>query len=240
MNTSENGQSAQSCEGFLLVNKPAGMSSFGVIRRLRHITGVKKIGHAGTLDPFATGLLIVAIGKSFTKRIEEMQGLPKEYVTTMVIGAETDTLDRDGKIKRIKLIKNAAVTDKTILDVTGSFVGSFMQEPPQFSAKRIGGKRAYKLARKGQEVSLRKSLVEVTEISLISIQNGIFPECTLKINCSKGTYIRSLVRDISYGLNSCGFTKTLTRTKIGQYDVLDALNLDQMDYETVCQNLKNL
>lgn len=227
-------------EGFLLVNKPAGISSFAVIRKLRGITGVKKIGHAGTLDPFATGLLIVAIGKKFTKRIDEMQGLPKEYIATMVLGAETDTLDKDGKVKTIKIAKSSTITDKNIREAYAPFIGEFMQEPPIFSAKSIGGKRAYKLARKGQEVSLNKSLVSISGIELLDLKLGIFQECSLKINCSKGMYVRSLIRDISYKLNTCGFTKTLDRTKIGNFNVSDAVTLETLDYQTLCQNLMDI
>lgn len=227
-------------EGFLLVNKPAGISSFAVIRKLRAITGVKKIGHAGTLDPFATGLLIVAIGKKFTKRIDEMQGLPKEYIATMVFGAETDTLDKEGKIKTIKIPQKTAITDNNIRDAYAPFIGEFMQEPPIFSAKSIGGKRAYKLARKGQDVVLNKALVSISKIEFLDLQPGIFPECSLQINCSKGMYVRSLIRDIAYKLNTCGFTKKLDRTKIGDFNVCDAVNLENLDYPTLCQNLKDI
>jgi len=226
--------------GFLLINKPVWLSSFAVVRKLRELTRVKKIGHAGTLDPFATGLLIVAIGKTYTKRVSEIQELPKEYIATMVLGVETDTYDCDGRVKQVKMLKNTVVTDKMVNDAMAPFIGDFMQEPPLYSAKRVGGKRAYKLARRGRDITLDSSPVSVTDIALLDVKNGMFPECTVRINCSKGTYVRALIRDISKGLGTCGFAKELIRTKIGEYDVKQALNLQGLTRKKICENLIKL
>ena len=233
----DNPETILSHHGFLLINKPTWLSSFGVVHQLRPITGEKKIGHAGTLDPFATGLLIVGIGKMYTTRLEEIQGLSKEYVATMVLGVGTDTMDCTGKVKQLNVVKNTVVTDKMINDAIAPFIGDFMQEPPIFSAKNVDGKRAYKLARKGRVTSLEKVPVFVSGITVLDIRNGLFPEITIRVNCSKGTYIRSLVRDIAKELNTCAFTKCLTRTKIGEYGVKNAVILEGLTLEKICQNI---
>ncbi len=216
--------------GFLSVDKPAGMTSFQVVRIVkRHLTE-KKIGHAGTLDPLATGLLILAIGRQYTRQISTIQDLEKEYEVEIKLGVGTDTDDADGAITNDSKL---SVTDDQIKEAILLFVGKLDQMPPQFSAKKVGGKRAYKLARAGETVDLKPSQVVVHSIEILSIKNGEFPILHLKITCSKGTYIRSLARDIGEKLGSFGHVVTLKRTKIGHFSVSDSISLDDITPEKI-------
>ena len=159
--------------GFLAVNKAAGITSYDVIRKIKSIIGKEKIGHAGTLDPFATGVLIIAIGKKFTKQLSVAQKLPKTYRFEMVFGIETDTLDCDGQ----EMSKQAAsnITLATLEESTKEFVGEIKQLPPKFSAKKVNGKRAYKLAREGKEVQLEPATVTIHELVCHHFEKGEYP-----------------------------------------------------------------
>lgn len=201
-------------------NKPADWTSFDVVNKLRHITRVKKIGHAGTLDPFATGLLLICFGKA-TKKVETLVGLEKEYIGTIKLGAETDTLDVTGKV-----VKTTPVIDmldeRRIHEVLLKFIGEIEQIPPMFSAIKQKGKKLYLLARKGKIVERKPRKVNIHNISLIKFEDD---ELTINVVCSKGTYIRALARDMGREFGCGGFLKSLMRTRIGSSRLDDAWDL---------------
>lgn len=206
----------------LLINKPYDWTSFDVVGKLRNILKIKKIGHAGTLDPLATGLLIICTGK-MTKQIESFMGMEKEYTGTFVIGQTTPSYDLETPVSEKKDI--TAVTSDQIHAVIKSFTGKISQLPPLHSAIKVGGKRAYKFARKGATVELKPREVEVHQFELTGIQ---LPEIHFRIVCSKGTYIRSLARDVGEALGVGAYLSQLCRTRIGEYKLEQALTLDQV------------
>jgi tRNA pseudouridine55 synthase len=206
----------------LLINKPLDWTSFDVVNKLRYKMKIKKIGHAGTLDPLATGLLIVCVGK-MTKRIEEFMGLEKEYTGTMVIGQTTPSHDLETEVSEQKDISH--ISPEAILSAVEPLTGKIQQLPPMHSAIKVGGKRAYAFARKGHEVTLQPREVEVREFEITSIT---LPEVGFRIVCSKGTYIRSLVRDFGESLGVGAYMSSLCRTRIGQFRLEDAVTLDQV------------
>jgi len=220
-------------QGFLLADKEEGISSFAVIRRLRRITGVQKIGHAGTLDPFASGLLIIAIGRSHTRQIHEFQALPKRYTGTIQLGRSTDTLDPEGELLE-EMPEEIPDLEAKIKEIIPKFTGYVMQTPPSFSAKKVDGKRAYKLARQGDAPILDPVEIYIHDLSLKVIKSGEFPVLEIQCQCSKGTYVRQLAADIAKALGSIGYLATLRRTAIGDYSVDSALNITD-DTEKVSQ-----
>lgn len=206
----------------LLVDKPLTWTSFDVVNKLRYtvkeLTGKKKnkVGHAGTLDPLATGLLIICIG-SHTKKIEGLQGLPKAYKGTIKLGATTPSYDLELPIDQTYPIPEC---DHNLMQkVANSFVGTIEQIPPAFSAKKIAGKKAYELARKGRNIDLNPSLIKISEFK-ITTEN--YPEINFEVKCSKGTYIRSLAHDFGIKLNTGAHLTSLRRTQIGLYSVTNA------------------
>lgn len=213
---------------FLLLDKPAGITSHDVIDRLRRVTGIRTIGHAGTLDPFATGLLIVAVERDATKHIAEFVGMDKEYVADIVIGQTTDTLDPEGAVVDGPKIQTS---QRAVSTAMASLTGNIEQIPPMYSAIKIDGKKLYDLAREGKEVERPPRAVTVHEFSLIShnlSSSLIIPSpftIQTKIHCSSGTYIRALARDLGLALGSVGYVTALRRTKIGDYAVDDAVKL---------------
>jgi len=216
--------------GFILINKPSGITSHDVVDKLREITGVRKIGHAGTLDPFATGLLILAIGKEFTKKLSIFQKKDKEYIATLRLGAESDTFDRDGKIVERKVEK---IPEKEeVEEILKIFLGEIEQIPPAFSAKKIKGKKLYELARKGIKVQPKLQKVKIHEISILEYN---FPYLKIKVKCSSGTYIRSLANDIGKKLGCGAYLEELVRTKIGKFSLEEAVELSKLN----SQNWKN-
>jgi tRNA pseudouridine55 synthase len=206
--------------GFLVVDKPVGLSSFKVVGRVRRSKNVKKVGHSGTLDPFASGVLVIGVGKEFTRQLDTIQALPKTYVATLTFGIETDTLDSFGTVTKVNT--DIPVTESDVRSVLHKFTGELEQMPPAFSAKKIDGKRAYELARKGQEVQLKPSNVTVYGLEILWFKKGKFPSCCIEIKCSKGTYVRSLVRDIAKEMGTVAYTKDLIRTAVGPYRLEDA------------------
>jgi tRNA pseudouridine55 synthase len=216
--------------GFILINKPAGFTSHDVVDKLREITKIKRIGHAGTLDPFATGLLILGIGREFTKKLSIFQKKDKEYIATLKLGAESDTFDKEGKIVEKKVEK--IPERKEIEEVLKSFLGEIEQIPPAFSAKKIKGKKLYELARKGIKVRARSQKVKIYEISILEYK---FPYLKIKVKCSSGTYIRSLANDIGKKLGCGAYVEELVRTKIGEFSVESAIELSRLN----SQNWKN-
>ena len=206
----------------LLINKPFGWTSFDVVNKLRYKLKIKKIGHAGTLDPLATGLLIICSGK-MTKRIEEFMGLEKEYTGKFVLGKSTPSHDLETEVSEEKDI--SSLTEEDIRNATHALTGNISQLPPLHSAIRIGGKRAYQFARKGQDIDLKHRDVEVKEFEITGIA---LPEATFRIVCSKGTYIRSIARDFGNALGVGAYLTDLCRTRIGHFKLENADNIDDV------------
>lgn len=206
----------------LLINKPLEWTSFDVVKKVRGKLQIKKIGHAGTLDPLATGLLILCTGK-MTKRIDEFQAQEKEYTGKLVLGQTTPSYDLEtvpSAPKDISFINAALIKQKA-----NKFIGSIEQVPPLHSAIKVDGKRAYKLARSGQETVLKARQVTVSEFEITHID---LPEVSFRIVCSKGTYIRSLAHDLGQELGVGAYLSELCRTRIGNFLLRDALTLDQV------------
>jgi tRNA pseudouridine55 synthase len=206
----------------LLIDKPFEWTSFDVVNKLRYRLKIKKIGHAGTLDPLATGLLIVCTGK-MTKRIAEFMDLEKEYTGTFVLGKTTPSHDLETEVAEGGDI--SGMTDARMREAAVSLTGILRQLPPAHSAIRIGGKRAYELARKGKEVDLKHREVQVKTFEITTVK---LPEVGFRIVCSKGTYIRSLARDFGEALGVGAYVTGLCRTRIGTYKLEDALAVDQV------------
>lgn len=210
----------------MLINKPLGWTSFDVVNKLRYTlrtyTGNKKIkvGHAGTLDPLATGLLIICTGK-MTKQIEEFQGMPKRYRATIKLGAETPSYDAETEVSQIYDIDK--LTEVDVKQAMQTFVGKIEQLPPMFSAIKQDGKKLYELARKGKQLDLKPRPVEIFSFDLIENR---WPEIVVYIHCSKGTYIRSLAHDLGKALGKGAYLTALERTAIGDFNLSDAQNLE--------------
>lgn len=211
----------------LLLDKPLEWTSFQVVNKLRwHIRkcfNIKKIkvGHAGTLDPLATGLLIICTGKQ-TKSISEYQGQIKEYTGTFVIGSTTPSYDLETEINQT--FSTEHITEELLHKTTDRFIGKIQQKPPIFSAIKKDGKRLYELARKGETTEIKTREVEITEFELTKVE---LPNVEFRVVCSKGTYIRSLAHDFGVALNSGAHLSVLRRTKIGNFSVDNAQSIDE-------------
>lgn len=217
---------------FILINKPAGWTSFDAVNFLRHRIKIAtknktiKVGHAGILDPFATGLLIVAVGREATKRIDEFKNLPKTYTATIALGTTSTTGDSTGELAKIPTAKQP--TENEVLDTLKTFVGKQLQLPPMHSAKQVGGVRLYKLARQGKTVERQPEEIEIFTITLLSYR---YPLITCSVQCSAGTYIRTLAEDIGTKLGTGAYCQALERTAIGTYMLSAA-----QDPETATKN----
>lgn len=212
--------------GVLNVNKPSGPTSHDVVARIRRATGVKKVGHAGTLDPLASGVLLVCLGHA-TRIVEYLMDWPKSYRATAVFGVETDTEDSTGAI--IRETDASYVTRDLIESIPPRFVGRIEQVPPMASAVHHEGKRLYDLARAGKVVEREGREVEIYSIRLIDFLPSDRPTAVLDIDCSKGTYIRTLCADIGSGLDCGAHMSALVRTGIGRFRVEDALTPDELE-----------
>lgn len=208
--------------GFLLINKPLRWTSFDVVKKLRNISRIKKIGHAGTLDPLATGMLIVCYGK-YTKKIEGIQSQQKAYTGTFVIGKTTPSFDLETEVDETYPTEH--ITPAFLEEKINLFRGDIKQVPPQHSAVKVNGKRAYQHARKGEIVELK---IRDAHISKYDIDATNFPEISFEIHCSKGTYIRSLARDLGKALGSGAYMSSLVRTRIGDYAVENAVEMEDI------------
>lgn len=206
----------------ILVDKPLEWTSFDVVKKLKYALNLKKVGHAGTLDPLATGLLILCSGKK-TKVIEKYQGQDKEYTGTFVIGQTTPSYDLETEPTEAKDI--SFITNDMIRSTANSFIGEIDQTPPIFSAVKIDGKRAYNEARKGKEFKLKSRKVRIEEFEITGIN---LPEVSFRVVCSKGTYIRSLANDFGAELGVGGYLSSLRRTKIGDFSVEDAKTIKEL------------
>jgi tRNA pseudouridine55 synthase len=208
--------------GFLNIYKPEGMTSFDVVAVLRRITKIKQIGHTGTLDPMATGVLPICIGKA-TKLIEYLPD-DKEYTATIQFGSDTDTYDKEGQITKIY---NNKISKEQLIEVLKNFEGEIEQFPPIYSAIKVNGKKLYDYARKGETVEITPRKVFISKIQLDNFdeQNQ---QAQIKVACSKGTYIRSIAYDIGQKLNCGGHLIALERTKAGMFEVDTSINLENI------------
>jgi len=214
----------------LLIDKPLTWSSFQAVNKLKYILKRKydlpkkfKIGHAGTLDPLATGLLIICTGK-FTKKITEIQAQTKEYTGTITVGATTPSYDLETQIDATFPISH--ITEELIIATTKQFLGEINQKPPVFSAIKKEGKRLYEHARAGEEVEIEARKTSIYEFEITKIN---LPEISFRVQCSKGTYIRSLAFDFGKALNSGAYLSELRRTKIGDYAVVNGINPEEFE-----------
>ncbi|WIH81755.1 tRNA pseudouridine(55) synthase TruB [Brachyspira pilosicoli] len=216
-------------KGFLIVNKPKGITSFDVIRKLKPILKEKRIGHVGTLDPFASGVLIIALGR-YTKLFFLFDDLYKEYIAEGVFGESRDTDDVEGKV--LEKTKNQNILSFNELEalIKNNFLGSILQKPPIYSAKKIDGKRAYDLARENKEFQLKTVNVFINNIELLEYN---YPYFRIKTSVSKGTYIRAIVRDIGEITNNLAYTKDLIRTSIGDYNIDNAISLENINTDNI-------
>lgn len=209
----------------LLIDKPFRWTSFDVVRKIRNLIRIKKVGHAGTLDPLATGLLIVCTGK-FTKKINEYMAQEKEYTGTITLGAVTPTYDLESKPQDFKSIDDISI--ERLQQAAQSLTGNILQTPPIHSAIKKEGKRVYELARKGIEVKLEARPVTISELEFVKVD---LPNVQFRVVCSTGTYIRSLANDFGEALGCGGYLSSLRRTRIGNFLLKDAISVTQFEEE---------
>jgi len=207
--------------GFLLINKPVGPTSHDMVDEVRRILKTRKVGHAGTLDPFASGLLIIGVGK-FTKELAKIQGLPKTYTGTIAFGKRSTTDDPEGIITESGL---PLPKKEDIETVFKKFIGEIEQVPPIYSAKKIGGRKLYEIARAGETILIPPVKVTVRSLQLLEYKNGL---ARFETTVSSGTYIRALARDIGEALSVGGYLKELIRTAIGDYKLKNSTSLDEL------------
>ena len=211
-------------DGFLLVDKPGGMTSHDVVDAARRALGVRKVGHAGTLDPMATGLLVLGVGRC-TRLLRFVQTAPKTYVGRVVLGVATDTLDADGGIVDRAPME---VTEDEFAAAAARFVGTIMQAPPMVSAVKMGGRRLYELAREGVDVERAERPVEIFSIDVIDFAPSEYPEAVIRVRCGTGTYVRTLADDIARALGGRAHLGALRRLAIGSLGVGEAASLDDL------------
>lgn len=221
--------------GILLIDKPAGISSFGVVARVRRslsqMIGKKvKVGHTGTLDPFASGLMIIVVGE-YCKRAGEFSKLPKSYDATLRLGQVSSTGDPEGEITEVSSVEPTPEAVRAALE---PFIGDIQQTPPAFSAIKINGQRAYKLARAGQVVDMPSRTVTISRLELTDYS---YPIAAISCNVGSGTYIRTLVQDIGEKLGTGAYTTSLRRTKVGKWSVVEACSLESSDFAIYLQQL---
>lgn len=210
-------------DGVIIVNKPAGMTSHDVVNRIRKIFKTKKVGHCGTLDPDATGVLVVAVNKA-TKLLQFLTADNKEYIATLSLGTATDTYDASGQVTATK--EYVPISDKKILACLNSFVGEQEQIPPMHSAIKVKGKKLYEYARNNETVEIPRRVITIDYIELISIVDNLVK---FKVGCSKGTYIRSLCFDIAKKLDYPGHMYSLIRSKSGNFSLSDSYSLEEIE-----------
>ena len=217
---------------FIYINKPYRMSSFGALAHIRYVLSKRlhvkrvKMGHAGTLDPLATGVLVLCTGKA-TKQIESLQLHTKEYTATLQLGATTASFDKEHTVDYTYPTRH--ITRELILSVLPRFVGDIMQQPPLYSACMVAGDRAYELARKGSDVELAAKPIHIEEIELTDFDPSMM-QMSIRVTCGKGTYIRSLARDIGYALGSGAFLTALCRTRVGDVKLEVCLTFDEFPH----------
>jgi tRNA pseudouridine55 synthase len=211
--------------GFLVVDKPSGITSNQVVGKVKKATGTKKVGHAGTLDPMATGVLVLAVGK-VTRLIRYVQDQAKEYVATALFGVATDTLDADGAVLSREPMD---IVEDDVTALVPRFVGSISQIPPMVSALKRDGRRLYELAREGQVVEREARSVEIHELEILSVGPPPYPEVEFRVVCGKGTYVRSLADDMASVLGGQAHLTALRRTRIGTFGIADSLTIEDLE-----------
>ena len=216
-------------KGFLIVNKPKGITSFEAIKKVRTILREKKIGHVGTLDPFAEGVLILALGR-YTKLFFLFDDMPKEYTAVGVFGESRDTDDINGNILKVSDRKNILSFAELENIIKSNFYGNIIQKPPIYSAKRINGQRAYKMARENIDFEIKSVNVRINDIELLEYD---YPFFKIKTSVSKGTYIRAIIRDIGEITGNFAYTKELRRTAIGNFTIDKAKNLNDISNKNI-------
>ena len=206
--------------GVIIVDKEKGKTSFDEIRDIRKKYNIKKVGHAGTLDPMATGVLIILVGEA-TKLSDYLMNHDKEYIATLKLGKKTDTGDSEGTIIEEKEIPN--LCKENVQNVLNTFIGKSKQIPPMYSAIKVNGKKLYELAREGKEIERQERKIEINSLEIIKLieENKKIAEIEFKVNCSIGTYIRTLCEDIAEKLGTCGYMKELRRTRVGRFTLND-------------------
>jgi tRNA pseudouridine55 synthase len=218
--------------GFLLIDKPAGMTSHDVVNRVRRLTGERCVGHAGTLDPFATGLLIVGFGREATREFPKLVGLDKDYEAAFVLGASSDTDDRTGAISAKPI--PTPLSEEKILAGMRRLTGEIVQMPPNYSAVKVGGKKSYEAARKGETLALKPRTVTVSRFELLETAGD---RLKVSIACSSGTYVRALARDLGASLGTGGYVEELRRTRIGPFSGTEATPLSELTPENATAHL---
>ncbi|HEX5165589.1 MAG TPA: tRNA pseudouridine(55) synthase TruB [Thermomicrobiales bacterium] len=216
--------------GLLVIDKPAGMTSHDVVGRVRRLTGMKRVGHGGTLDPFATGILVVAVGRA-TRLLQYVQDSQKGYRAHVVLGASTDTADVDGVLNEIG-DGGGWPGHEEVTTTVARFVGEIEQVPPAYSAIKVGGRKLYELARAGEDVEVPTRMVTIHTIDTVSYRP---PDLILDIHCGKGTYVRSIARDIGVALGTEAYCHGLRRTNTGRFCLADAWTLDELTERDVRQ-----
>ena len=213
------------------IYKPVGWTSFDVVKKIRNITKEKKVGHAGTLDPFAEGILIVGTGKD-TKLLQKISNNSKTYEASLVLGVKTDTMDNEGKIIENKIVPNLELSK--MHSIISDFVGDYRHYPPMYSAKKINGVRLYKLARENKIIKRDSILSNISEIKLIDYTKTMI---TFSVTCSKGTYVRVLGSDIAEKFGTVGYLNKLVRTKIGEFNISNTIKIK--DFEKQWKSIEN-
>jgi tRNA pseudouridine55 synthase len=216
----------------IAVNKPSGPTSFDIVRKVKDLTGDKKVGHAGTLDPFAEGVLVIGVSRESTRQLGVISGLDKDYTATLRLGASTDTGDREGEV--VETAEVPTLTNKEILAVFSQFIGWQLQIPPMYSAKKVNGIRLYKLARRKIEIAREPVEIKISSLELLALSGD---DITFSVTCSKGTYIRQLGVDIAKSLGTVGHLTSLLRTRVGDFFLDDAINFK--DIEQSCLFTEN-
>lgn len=218
----------------VLIDKEKGKSSFNIVHRVRKIVNVKKVGHAGTLDPAATGLLIVCISREKTKEISKYQDLEKTYSGTIEIGKRTPSLD--GETECFDEKDYSFVTEEMVEETRKTFIGDSQQIPPMYSALKKDGRRLYKLARKGEVIERQPRDITIYDFEITRVE---LPEIDFVIKCSKGTYIRVIAEDFGFKLGCGGYLKALRREAIGEYNVADALTVEEFNELNIIEDKKD-
>lgn len=210
-------------EGILIINKPGGLTSHDVVERIRNILGIKRIGHAGTLDPMATGVLVILVGKS-TKLFNTFLGFDKEYIATLTLGKITDSGDAQGKV--LEVLPVPLIYEDLLNDVFKEFRGEIQQTPPMISALKFKGKRLYQLYAKGIQVPRLPRRVIIKELRLLKFN---CPDIEFYVKCSRGTYIRQLACDIALRLGCVGYISKIERLSVGPFNIKEAIPMDKVD-----------
>lgn len=217
-------------DGIIVINKPSGYTSHDIVSKIRKKLNIKKVGHTGTLDPLATGVLPILLGGG-TKLSKYLINHDKEYIATIKLGVKTDTGDIEGQVIEEKQVPE--ISEEGLGKVLQSFLGPQKQIPPMYSAIKINGKKLYEYARKGEKVEIEPRNIEIYNIELLEFAQE---QIKIKVVCSKGTYIRTLCEDIAEKLNTVGTMSALERTKVGEFELKNAITIEELENEQIVQN----